>query len=185
MGKVGIEGHWLMGARRAHSPNQDLRPIPNTEIDLVIIHGISLPPGNFGGRYIEQFFCNKLKPSGHSFFRQICRLRVSAHVLIYRSGEIVQFVPFDKRAWHAGESQYQDRNSCNDFSIGLELEGTDNLPYTDEQYLKLAEITKSLLEHYPRLDPKRIVAHSDVSPGRKTDPGPSFDWIRYRSLLAS
>ena len=110
-------------------------------------------------------------------------MRVSAHLLIYRSGETVQFVPFHNRAWHAGESQYQGRNNCNDFSIGLELEGTNVTPYADDQYLKLTEITEALFEHYPRLCPERIVAHSDISPGRKTDPGPSFDWTRYHSLL--
>jgi len=150
-----------------------------------VIHGISLPPGHFGGAYIEQFFCNQLDRCAHPYFVNISDLRVSAHLLIYRSGEIVQFVPFDKRAWHAGESEFQDRKDCNDFSIGIELEGTDDTPYTDEQYLRLAEVTKTLFEHYARLSPEKIVAHSEVSPRRKTDPGPSFDWVRYRSLLAS
>lgn len=185
MANAGIENHWLTGTRRNQSPNHDARPISEAEIDLLVIHGISLPPGEFGGIYIEQYFRNLLQPAEHPFFHTVWHLRVSAHLLIYRSGETVQFVPFDKRAWHAGQSQYKGRNSCNDFSIGIELEGTDYIAYTDEQYLKLAEITKALFEHYPRLSPQRIVAHSDVSSGRKTDPGPSFDWIRYRLLIAS
>ncbi len=183
MEDAGIEGHWLLGVRRCPSPNQDSRPIPVTEMGLIIIHGISLPPGDFGGAYIEKFFCNRLNPHSHAYFATISQLRVSAHVLIYRSGEAVQFVPFDMKAWHAGESQYEGRSSCNDFSIGIELEGTDDIPYTDAQYLQLAKITRMLIRYYPRLRPERIVPHSDVSPGRKTDPGPSFDWVRCRSLL--
>lgn len=185
MAKTEIESHWLTGVRRSYSPNQDLRPVPNTGIDLLVIHGISLPPGEFGGPYIEQLFCNQLDPSAHPFFSSITQLRVSAHLLIYRAGQTVQFVSFDKRAWHAGESQYGGRTNCNDLSIGIELEGTDEIPYTDAQYLILAEITKILFQHYPRLRPGSIVGHSDVSPARKTDPGPSFDWVRYRSLLPS
>ena len=183
MAKTGIESHWLVGARRSHSPNQDARPIPASEIDLLIIHGISLPPGNFGGAYIEQFFCNQLDRSAHHYFQKIVHLRVSAHLLIYRSGETVQFVPFDQSAWHAGESEYQGRSSCNDFSLGIELEGTDKIPYADAQYLKLAEITEILFRTYLRLRPERIVGHSDVAAARKTDPGASFDWAQYRSLL--
>ncbi len=183
MAKVGIESHWLIGARRALSPNQDARPIPASEINLLVIHSISSPPGSFGGAYIEQFFCNQLDSAAHPYFRDISHLRVSAHLLIYRPGETVQCVPFDQRAWHAGESQYQGRSSCNDFSLGIELEGTDKTPYTDIQYVKLAEVTQSLFRSYPRLLPERIVGHGDIAPGRKTDPGPSFDWTRYRSIL--
>jgi len=183
LAKIGIESHWLIGARRADSPNQDERPIPASEIDLLAIHSISLPPGSFGEAYIEQFFCNQLDPNAHPYFQEISNLRVSAHLLIYRSGETVQFVPFDLRAWHAGESRYQGRSSCNDFSFGIEIEGTDKTPYTDTQYVKLAEVTQSLFRSYPRLLPERIVGHSDIAPERKTDPGPSFDWTRYRSLL--
>jgi N-acetyl-anhydromuramoyl-L-alanine amidase len=183
MAKIGIENHWLIGARCAHSPNQDVRPIPASEIDLLVIHSISLPPGSFGGTYIEQFFRNQLDPDAHPYFQEISHLRVSAHLLIYRTGETVQFVPFDQRAWHAGESQYQGRSNCNDFSLGIELEGTDRTPYTDNQYAKLAEVTQSLFRSYPRLLPARIVGHSDIAPGRKTDPGPSFDWTSYRLLL--
>ncbi len=181
--KIGIQSHWLIGVRRAHSPNQDVRPIPASEIDLLVIHSISLPPGSFGGAYIEQFFSNQLDPNAHPYFQEISHLRVSAHLLIYRSGERVQFVSFDQRAWHAGESQYRGRSSCNDFSLGIELEGTDKTSYTDTQYVKLAEVTQSLFRSYPRLLPERIVGHADIAAGRKTDPGPSFDWTRYRSLL--
>jgi N-acetyl-anhydromuramoyl-L-alanine amidase len=181
--KIGIENHWLIGARRTHPPNQDARPIPASEIDLLVIHSISLPPGTFGGAYIEKFFCNQLDRDAHPYFQEISNLRVSAHLLIYRSGEKVQFVPFDRRAWHAGESQFQGRSSCNDFSVGIELEGTDQTPYTDTQYVKLVEVTQSLFRSYPRLLPERIVGHGDIAPGRKTDPGASFDWTRYRSLL--
>jgi N-acetyl-anhydromuramoyl-L-alanine amidase len=149
----------------------------------MVIHGISLPPGSFGGAYIQQFFCNQLDLSAHDYFQEIFHLHVSPHLLIYRSGEMVQFVPFDKKAWHAGESRYQGRSSCNDFSIGIELEGTNEIPYTDTQYLKLAEITQSLLRTYPRMRPESIVGHSDIAPARKTDPGSSFDWTKYRSLL--
>ena len=183
MANTGIESHWLIGARRSRSPNQDARPIPASEIDLLVIHGISLPPGSFGGAYIEQFFCNQLDRTAHHYFQEIFHLRVSAHLLINRLGETVQFVSFDRRAWHAGESRYQGRNSCNDFSLGIELEGTDETPYTDAQYLKLAEIAQTLFRTYPRLCPERIVGHSDIAPARKTDPGSSFDWTKYRSLL--
>lgn len=180
---IGIENHWLIGARRVYSPNQDARPIPASELDLIVIHCISLPPSTFGGHYIEQFFCNQLNRNAHPYFEDISNLRVSAHLLLYRSGESVQFVPFDRRAWHAGQSQYQGRPSCNDFSVGIELEGTDATPYTDAQYVTLAEVTNSLLKNYPFLVRERIVGHSDIAPGRKADPGLSFDWTRYRSLL--
>lgn len=183
MAEFGIENHWLIGARRAPSPNQDARPIPPSEIDLLVIHNISLPPGSFGGPYIEQFFGNHLDFQAHPYFQHISHLRVSSHLIIYRSGETVQCVPFDRRAWHAGESQYKGRSSCNDFSLGIEVEGTDDVPYTDTQYLKLFEVTRSLFRTYPRLLPERVVGHHDVAPGRKTDPGPSFDWARYRLFL--
>jgi N-acetyl-anhydromuramoyl-L-alanine amidase len=180
---MGIEGHWLIGVRRVYSPHQDCRSISATDIDLLVLHGISLPPGEFGGPYIEQFFCNQLDARVHPFFRDISHLRVSAHVVVYRSGEAVQFVSFDKSAWHAGESEYQGRVGCNEFSIGIELEGVDHLPYTEPQYFTLAQITVTLLRKYPLIRPERIVAHSDISPGRKSDPGPSFDWTMFRSLL--
>jgi N-acetyl-anhydromuramoyl-L-alanine amidase len=173
---MGIQDHWLLGVRRVHSPHRDCRSIPATDIDLLVLHGISLPPGEFGGPYIEQFFCNQLNTRVHPYFRDLSHFRVSAHVVVYRSGEPVQFVPFDKRAWHAGESEYQGRVSCNDFSIGIELEGVDDLPYAKPQYFTLAQITVTLLRNYPCMRPERIVAHSDISPGRK-------DWTTFRSLL--
>lgn len=172
---------WLQNARKVPSPNQDSRP--GSEISLLVIHCISLPPGHFGGDAIERLFCNRLVPEEHPFYREITGLKVSAHVLIDRQGRITQFVPFHRRAWHAGVSSFQEREKCNDFSIGIELEGTESTPYTEDQYLCLARITAVLLGTYPELTKERIVAHSDIAPGRKTDPGPSFDWARYHQLL--
>lgn len=169
-------------ARYVPSPNHDERP-EGQPMDLLVIHNISLPPNEFGGPYIEQLFTNCLKPDEHAYFQDICHLRVASHLLIRRNGEIVQFVPFHKRAWHAGESCYGDRTGCNDFSIGIELEGADDIPYEDVQYEKLMEVTQALLLSYPELSTDRITGHSDIAPGRKTDPGPAFDWNRYRSGL--
>jgi AmpD protein len=173
---------WLAGVRRIDSPNQNDRP--SQDIDLLVIHNISLPPRQFGGPHVEHFFCNRLDAGAHPYFREIAHLKVSSHLLIDRAGNVTQFVPFDRRAWHAGESEYQGRKSCNDFSIGIELEGADDIPFTDAQYFTLARVTRELLEKYPSLSPEKIVGHSDITPGRKTDPGPSFDWARYRELLA-
>ncbi|MFC6669541.1 1,6-anhydro-N-acetylmuramyl-L-alanine amidase AmpD [Marinobacterium aestuariivivens] len=172
----------LKQARFVPSPNFNERP-DGVEISLLVIHNISLPPGQFGGGCIERFFCNRLDREAHPYFRSIEGLEVSAHLLIERSGEIVQFVPFDKRAWHAGRSSFCGRDNCNDFSIGIELEGTDDEPYTDHQYRVLVEVTRELQGRYPRITTDRIRGHSDIAPGRKTDPGPAFDWGRYRSLL--
>lgn len=183
MGMHEIKNHWLAGARRALSPNQDLRPITPDQIDLVVIHGISLPPSTFGGTCVEEFFCNTLDFNAHPYFQQISTLQVSAHLFIDREGAVTQFVPFDRRAWHAGQSCYEGRTNCNDFSIGIELEGTDETPYTEAQYEKLAAITRGLLKNYRGLSTKAIVGHSDIAPGRKTDPGPFFDWDRFRKLL--
>jgi AmpD protein len=173
---------WLPGARRADSPNHEPRP-PGTEISLLVIHGISLPPGKFGGPYIDALFGNTLDPSAHPFFAQLAGVRVSAHLLIRRDGETVQYVPFSRRAWHAGVSRFQGRERCNDFSIGIELEGTDDFPYSAAQYHRLAEIIGILRQHWPAISPSRIVGHSDIAPGRKTDPGPSFDWEKLRRLI--
>ncbi len=164
-------------ARLCPSPNQDERPA-GAEISLVLLHGISLPPGEFNGPEIEQLFTNKLDWDGHSYFDEIRGLEVSAHLLIRRDGEAVQFVPFEKRAWHAGESCFRGQLACNDFSVGIELEGQDELAYDDRQYQTLTAVLAALIRTYPQLSARRIAAHSDVSPGRKTDPGPAFDWLR-------
>ena len=165
------------------SPNCDGRP-EDCDIDLVVIHGISLPPGKFGGDDIERLFTNTLDPNTHPYFRELEGLQVSAHLLIRRDGERVQFVPFHERAWHAGESCFEGRNRCNDFSIGIELEGTDDQPYETVQIRVLVEVVRALCEAYPGLAPDRVVGHSDIAPGRKTDPGPHFDWAGFKDLLA-
>ncbi|SMF02824.1 AmpD protein [Alteromonadaceae bacterium Bs31] len=177
-----IEHGWYSKARKVLSPNYNTRPHTG-DISLLVIHNISLPPGEFGGDFVERFFLNSLPASEHPYFEQISELQVSAHCFIRRDGELVQFVPFDKRAWHAGRSVFQGREDCNDFSVGIELEGTDTEPYTEQQYQGLAELTLSLLQAFPLITPERIVGHSDIAPSRKTDPGPAFDWGKYRSLL--
>lgn len=178
-----IENKLLTGARRVDSPNQSDRSA-GAEIDLLIIHNISLPPGEFGSDCIDKFFCNSLDSEAHPFFTEIADLKVSSHLLIDRSGAATQFVPFDMKAWHAGDSEFCGKSNCNDFSIGIELEGTDFEAFTDPQYDSLIAITDLLLREYPCLNLQRIVGHSDVAPGRKTDPGPFFDWERYKSALS-
>jgi N-acetyl-anhydromuramoyl-L-alanine amidase len=169
-------------ARQLPSPNCDERP-PGAVPELIVLHGISLPPGQFGGDAIDRLFTNTLAPTAHPYFREIAALRVSAHLLIRRDGELVQYVALHRRAWHAGESCYRGRPACNDYSIGIELEGSDDTPYGDAQYARLAELVRALLAHYPTLDLRRVVGHCDVAPGRKSDPGPAFDWPRlYRSV---
>jgi AmpD protein len=177
-----IDGHWLTGITKNPSPNCDERPDPS-DISLLVIHCISLPPGAFGGPYIDQLFGNRLDPAVHHYFKEIHQMTVSAHVLIRRTGEMVQYVAFDRRAWHAGKSAYHGREKCNDFSIGIELEGTEQTAYTGEQYRQLAVLIKILLETYPSLSRQRIIGHSDIAPGRKTDPGASFDWDKLFGLL--
>ena len=172
----------LAGVEQVLSPHLDDRPGGAT-LDLIIIHGISLPPGEFGGPWIDRLFTGDLPAEAHPYFRAIAGGRVSAHALIRRAGAIVQYVPFGQRAWHAGVSAYQGRLACNDFSVGIELEGTDDIPYTDAQYERLAALIQALLRAYPTLSRDRIVGHSDVASGRKTDPGPVFDWERLRRLL--
>jgi AmpD protein len=172
----------LAWARQVPSPNCDSRPA-GMVADLIIVHGISLPPGEYGGPYIDQLFTNSLPPAGHPYFEQVRELRVSSHLLIRRDGEAVQYVPFQRRAWHAGTSAWRGRERCNDFSIGIELEGTDHSPYESAQYAMLARVTALLCKTYPALGPDRIVGHSDVAPGRKTDPGLAFDWPLYRALV--
>ena len=174
----------LPDARQVPSPNCDERPA-GCDIELIVIHGISLPPGNYGGPEIDRLFTNCLDPAAHPYFTEMAHLKVSSHLLIRRDGELVQYVPFSKRAWHAGESCFEGRPACNDFSIGIELEGQDDEAYTTEQYVCLARVVNSLLRVYPRLSPAAITGHADVAPGRKTDPGPAFDWAHFRQLLAA
>jgi AmpD protein len=169
----------VKGARFIASPNCDERPA-GCAIDLLVIHHISLPPGEFGGPGIAALFTNRLDFSAHPDYAPLAGLKVSAHVLIRRDGELIQFVPCSKRAWHAGESLWQGRARCNDFSVGVELEGTGEVSYTDAQYGRLAALTRALESRYGIAD---IAGHSDIAPGRKHDPGPSFDWKRYRALL--
>ena len=171
---------WLPGLRRVESPNCDDRPA-GTEISLLVVHSISLPPGEYGGDSIEKLFTNRLDPDAHPYFREIEGLKVSAHFLVRRDGEIVQFVPVLKRAWHAGASSWRGRTPCNDFSVGVELEGSDDGPFEEAQYRALNELIARLRSALPLRD---IAAHSDVSPGRKTDPGPGFAWGRVLSRLA-
>jgi AmpD protein len=170
-----IDNHWLSQVTKISSPNFDDRPCEN-DLSLIVVHCISLPPGQFGGTYIDQFFCNQLNPEDHSYFKEIQNLQVSAHLLIKRCGEIVQYVPFNKRAWHAGESVYKGRQKCNDYSIGIELEGTETSEYSDLQYQQLNSVIGTLLDYYPKLSAQKIIGHSDISPGRKLDPGESFAW---------
>lgn len=173
---------WLSPARLCPSPNHDLRP-DGVEVSLLVVHGISLPPAQFGGPYIDQLFCNQLDPTEHSYFAEIAHMRVSAHALIRRDGELVQYVPLHKRAWHAGNSIYAGCDSCNEFSVGIELEGTDDCPYLDAQYTTLAAVYRAIVPYFSALNLDRIVGHSDISPGRKTDPGPSFDWQKLKGIL--
>ncbi len=172
----------LTGVTQCRSPNQDARPDPQ-DISLLVIHGISLPPGRFGGPHVRELFCNALDPAADPFFAEICELRVSAHLFIRRDGRMMQFVPFSRRAWHAGQSVFEGRERCNDFSIGIELEGTDEHPYTGSQYRQLTRVARLLLRAYPAISTERIVGHSDIAPGRKTDPGEHFDWRRLRRAL--
>lgn len=168
------DGHWLAGARRVASPNHDDRP-PGGVVRLIVVHSISLPPGRFGGEAIEQLFTNRLDPAEHPYFREVHALRVSAHFLIRRDGELVQFVATARRAWHAGVSCWRGRERCNDFSIGIEIEGDDDRTFTDAQYERLATLLRVLRKLHPV---EAVVGHADVAPGRKTDPGPCFDWRR-------
>jgi Negative regulator of beta-lactamase expression len=177
-----IDDHWLAGARACPSPHYNSRP-DSEDISLLVVHNISLPPGQFDGPYIEQFFQGNLDADAHPYFAQISDLRVSAHLLIRRDGSVIQFVPFNERAWHAGISCFDGRQQCNDFSIGIELEGTDTLPYTDQQYQSLAAITQTLMQYYPAITRDRITGHQHIAPGRKTDPGHVFDWERLHLLL--
>jgi AmpD protein len=172
----------LTGARYVPSPNSDDRP-PGTVIDVIVIHAISLPPGEYAGDDIERLFCNRLDFSCHPFYQGMDNLTVSAHLLIRRDGEVIQFVPFHARAWHAGASVFDERERVNDFSIGIEIEGSDYFPFEEAQYQALFKVTRSLRAAYPGITPARVVGHMDIAPARKTDPGPYFNWVRYRRLL--
>ncbi len=179
-----LDGGWLRPARHVPSPNFGPRPagcVPR----LLVIHNISLPPGQYGSPHIEHLFTNCLDWDEHPYFAEIRGAEVSAHLLIRRCGEVVQFVSLDDRAWHAGQSCHAGEDNCNDFSIGIELEGTDDDAYTEAQYELLAAVSRTLLGRYEQMDRGSIVGHSDIAPGRKTDPGPSFDWNRYRGLIAA
>jgi AmpD protein len=181
---VDLETGLLQGARHIASPNCDARP-EGVEADLIVVHGISLPPGEFGGPWIERLFTNSLPADVHPYFAEMGARRVSAHLVIMRDGTVTQYVKFSERAWHAGVSLYQGREACNDFSVGIELEGTDTLPYEAAQYDALARVVGALCAAYPRLSADRIVGHSDIAPGRKTDPGQAFDWPRAHRLIAA
>ncbi|NIR31817.1 MAG: 1,6-anhydro-N-acetylmuramyl-L-alanine amidase AmpD [Gammaproteobacteria bacterium] len=176
------QNDWLEGVRRVPSPNWDERP-PECDIDLLVVHSISLPPGVYGGGAIDALFTNQLDASAHPYFESIADMRVSAHALIRRDGEVVQYVPFRRRAWHAGASSYRGRSRCNDFSIGIELEGTDDDAYEVVQYHRLAELARLLMRAWPAITVDRIVGHSDIASERKTDPGSGFDWVRFHALL--
>lgn len=172
----------LAGARFVPSPNQDVRP-PGVLPELIVVHNISLPPDEYGGPWIEALFRNELPPGEHPYFATIAHLQVSSHLLIRRDGELLQFVPFYNRAWHAGASVYRGRERCNDFSIGIELEGSDDDAFEPAQYQVLSRTIAALCAAYPSLSREHITGHSDIAPGRKTDPGPYFDWERLSALL--
>jgi len=168
---------WLVGARHVPSPNYDDRP-EGEDVSLVVIHGMSLPPGEYGGAWIDALFTNSLDVNAHPFFAEIAGLKVSSHFLIRRDGELVQYVSLDKRAWHAGHSCFEGRLRCNDFSVGIELEGCGDELYEEAQYRQLATLLTWLMRRYPAISARRIVGHCDIAPGRKTDPGEAFDWAR-------
>lgn len=186
--RVDAESGRIAGARWLPSPHHDTRP-PGLGVELVVVHGISLPPGEFGGRWIDDLFTGRLDPAAHPYFAAVAHLRVSAHALVRRDGSLIQYVACHRRAWHAGVSSWRGRPACNDFSVGIELEGADTVPYEAAQYERLAAVVRALAAAYPALGgggdglAARVVGHADVAPGRKTDPGPAFDWPRLRALL--
>jgi N-acetyl-anhydromuramoyl-L-alanine amidase len=179
---IDIETGWIREARKVPSPNCDARPV-GTDLGLIVVHGISLPPKEFGVGWIDDLFINQLDRSAHQYFETIAELTVSAHVLVARDGRLTQYVSFDQRAWHAGESSWCGRAACNDFAVGIEVVGADDVPYAAQQYDSLVQVIKALRRAYPTLRGADVVGHCDVSPGRKTDPGPAFDWHRLHSLL--
>lgn len=177
-----VAAGWLRGVRRCVSPHCDDRPA-GVSVELVVIHGISLPAGEFGGPWIEHLFRGDMPRGVHPGLDAVAGLRVSAHLLVRRNGSLIQFVPFDRRAWHAGQSSWRGRTDCNDFSIGIELEGRDDLPYSDAQYNALTQLVPALRHSYPGIAADSVVGHEHIAPGRKTDPGPAFDWARLRRDL--
>ena len=177
-----IENHIFKNIKFLQSPNFNERP-KNSIISLIVIHSISLPPNVYGNEYVEDFFMNKLKISDHDYFDEIKDLKVSSHLYIKRTGEIIQFVPFNMRAWHAGDSSYKGVRDCNNYSIGIELEGTDRDNFSNNQYEKLIQISKQIIKNYPEINKDKIVGHSEISPGRKTDPGEKFEWNKYLNAL--
>ncbi len=181
--RVDVATGLLDAALQVPSPNCDERP-PGAVVDLILIHGISLPPGEYGGPWIDALFTNRLDPAAHPYFRDIHQFEVSAHLLVRRDGATVQYVPFHRRAWHAGRSNFRGRERCNDFSIGIELEGSDDDPYAAAQYETLRQVICALRRAYPALAAGHLAGHSDVAPGRKSDPGPHFDWLHLQALLA-
>jgi AmpD protein len=176
------EKGWLTGVKHSPSPNFNQRP-DNMAIDVLVIHNISLPPGEFEGNDVEAFFTNSLEVNKHPYYQAVIKdMKVSAHLFIRRTGEVIQFVSFLDRAWHAGKSNFKGREACNDFSIGIELEGTDELPYTEAQYGALKDVTQALMQRYP-IHKENITGHCHIAPDRKTDPGQSFDWQRFLGAL--
>jgi len=171
-----IEEGWLNSAQRCPSPNCNQRP--EEEVSLLVIHNISLPPKEYGGPFVADFFCNRLDANAHPYFSEISHLQVSSHLFIRRDGSVIQFVPFNQRAWHAGLSHYGGRDNCNDFSIGIEMEGCDDEAYSEEQYFSLQRASQALMQAYPQITTDRITGHEFISPRRKTDPGPAFKWQR-------
>lgn len=178
--RINADG-WMGGALAVPSPNCDARP-PDTLVELLVIHNISLPPGRFGGDAVRRLFTNRLDAAAHPAFAEVAAMRVSAHFFIDRRGRLTQFVSTAMRAWHAGRSRWRGRDNCNDFSIGIELEGTDALPFTERQYRRLAPLVRAICAEHPAITARSMVGHSDIAPGRKTDPGPHFDWPRCRAM---
>ena len=184
-GEVVVRDHWVAGVRRRPTANCNARPV-GTCVSLIVVHGISLPPGRFGAGLIPAFFCNELDTDAHPGLESLSGVHVSSHLFVTRRGAVTQFVGFDQRAWHAGVSSYAGRSDCNDFSIGIELEGTDDKPYTTSQYLRLTAVVEALLRAYPDTSLSRIVGHNEIAPGRKTDPGAYFDWPRlYEGVIGA
>jgi len=177
-----IKNHLLEGVNFLSSPNYNDRPV-DIKISLIVIHSISLPPTIFGNDYVENFFLNNLPETKIKYLNDIKDMRVSSHIYIKRSGDIIQFVPFNKRAWHAGKSSFENKEDCNDYSIGIELEGCEDIAFENIQYIKLSEIINCLIDNYENLNVDRIVSHSDIAPGRKVDPGPLFDWKRLKTMI--